>query len=191
MKRFQFKARAGDSSAYAGASILASLSNFQKDLSLLPPSAKTGVDVQKNTEVSSFTSGDQIPEVDIKDSTSHNEPASSSREEKAGPSSNVDGEIPNVGSQGINAEVGKIPGSPYELRPLLKMLAGSSSEFDINGSIKFLDGPKEIREFLKDLDSPMVLMSTRRQAYKDSLQQAILRPENIEISFESFPYYLR
>ncbi|KAK7859857.1 hypothetical protein CFP56_002099, partial [Quercus suber] len=62
-------------------------------------------------------------------------------------------------------------------------------DFDLSGSItKMLDGHREIRE-LKDFDPP-ISVSTRRQAYKDSLQQGILNPDNIEVSFESFPYYL-
>jgi hypothetical protein len=65
------------------------------------------------------------------------------------------------------------------------MLAGSSSELD-----KIFD-ERERREILRDLDPPPVLMSTRRQLFKDSLQKGILNPEEIEVSFDSFPYYLR
>ncbi|KAJ6972964.1 hypothetical protein NC653_033333 [Populus alba x Populus x berolinensis] len=62
--------------------------------------------------------------------------------------------------------------------------ASSSSELD-----KIFD-ERERREIIKDLDPPPVLMSTRRQLFKDSLQKGILNPEEIEVSFDSFPYYL-
>ncbi|KAG8663502.1 hypothetical protein MANES_01G217300v8 [Manihot esculenta] len=128
LKGIQIETRSGDPSAFAGASILASLSDFQKDLSLLSPPPKAG-----------------------------------------------------------NR---KIAGSSHELRPLYRILAGSS-EFDLSGSIsKILDEQREIRELLNVLDPPTILMSTRRQSYKDSLQEGIRNSEDIDVSFDSFPYYL-
>ena len=47
------------------------------------------------------------------------------------------------------------------------------------------------RELLKDVDTPTVLASTKREAFKDILQQRILIAEKIDVSFETFPYYLR
>lgn len=204
LKGIQIETRSGDPSAFAGASILASLSDFQKDLPLLSPPAKAGEDMQQNTEISTVPSlceapDDCIPEVDMKDTTSNDELAGvSSREKAIVPSSNAANQNPNHDSLGLDASVDvgnrKISGSAYELRPLFRILAGSSSEFDLSGSIsKILDEHREhreIRELLKDLDPPMILMSTRRQAYKDSLQQGILNPENIDVSFDNFPYYL-
>ncbi|KAK9201832.1 hypothetical protein WN944_017040 [Citrus x changshan-huyou] len=202
LKTMHIEARSGDPSAVAGASILASLSNIQKDLSLIPPPTKAGVDAQ-NSEIASLASGcdgpeDRIPDVDMKDATSNNDDAgSSSRGKTVVPQSDAANENPNLDSIGldacVDAEIGKIPGATYELRPLLRMLAGSSSpDFDISGGIsKILDEQREIRELLKDSDRPTVLISARRQAFKDSLQEGILGPENIEVSFESFPYYLR
>uniref|UniRef100_A0A2P2MTQ0 AAA+ ATPase domain-containing protein n=2 Tax=Rhizophora mucronata TaxID=61149 RepID=A0A2P2MTQ0_RHIMU len=145
VKRMHIEARSRDASAFAGASILASLSNLRKDLSLLPPPANSSEDVQQNTEVPTSgngVAGDISPEVGMKDTTVNNEPSSSSSE----------------------------------------LLSSSIS--------KILDEQREIRELLQDLDPPAVMMSSRRQAHKESLQQAILDPENIEVSFESFPYYL-
>ncbi|KAF2314999.1 hypothetical protein GH714_037488 [Hevea brasiliensis] len=159
--KLMIEARSGDPSAFAGASILASLSDFQKDLSLLSPPAKAGEDLQQKAEISTVPSvcgapNNCIPEVVMKNSARNR----------------------------------KIAGSAYELRPLFQILAGSS-EFDLSGSIsKILDEQREIREPFNVLDSPTVLMSTRRQAYKDSLQQGILNPEGIDVSFDSFPYYL-
>jgi hypothetical protein len=126
----------------------------------------------------------------MKDGTSNNDPSDVSPSEKAvAPSSNAANENANADSMRLgactNAVIGRIPNSTYELKPLLRMLAGSSSEFD-----KIFD-ERERREILKDLDPPPVLMSTRRQLFKDSLQKGILNPEEIEVSFDNFPYYLR
>ncbi|CAK7348290.1 unnamed protein product [Dovyalis caffra] len=189
IKGIHIEARSRDPSDYAGASILASLSH------LLPPAAKAGEDVQQSTEFSTLPSGceaseDRIPDVEMKDGTSNNDNADvSPRDKTVVPSSNAAKENANVDSMRLgactNAVVGRIPNSTYELKPLLQILAGSSSEFD-----KIFD-EKERREILKDLDPLPVLMSTRRQLFKDSLQKGILNPEEIEVSFDSFPYYLR
>ncbi|KAJ6404212.1 hypothetical protein OIU84_012402 [Salix udensis] len=131
------EARSRDPSDYAGASILASLSH------LLPPAAKT--------------------DVEMKDGTSNNDPSDVNPSEKVVvPSSNATNENANADS----------------------MRMGSSSEFD-----KIFD-ERERREILKDLDHPSVLISTRRQLFKDSLQKGILNPEEIDVSFDNFPYYL-
>ncbi|KAG8663501.1 uncharacterized protein LOC110612481 isoform X4 [Manihot esculenta] len=133
LKGIQIETRSGDPSAFAGASILASLSDFQKDLSLLSPPPKAGEDLQQNSEISSVpsvcgTPENCISEVNVKNSTRNR----------------------------------KIAGSSHELRPLYRILA----------------------------DPPTILMSTRRQSYKDSLQEGIRNSEDIDVSFDSFPYYL-
>ncbi|KAJ9187765.1 hypothetical protein P3X46_003186 [Hevea brasiliensis] len=199
LKGLQIEARSGDPSAFAGASILASLSDFQKDLSLLSPPAKAGEDIHQNTDISTVPSvcgppDDCIPQDDMKDSTSNNElPSLSSREKTIVPSSNSASQNPNLDSVGPDATVDagnrKIAGSAYELRPLFRILAGSP-EFDLSSISKILDERREIRELLNVLDPPTILMSTRRQAYKDSLQKGILNPEGIDVTFDSFPYYL-
>ncbi|KAJ7972950.1 AAA-type ATPase family protein [Quillaja saponaria] len=191
--------RTGDPSAVAGASILASLSNLHKDLSLVPPPAKTGEHVQQNTEVSALPSGSGVgtPDMEMKDATIDNDdPVGVELTEKAvTPSNDTANENPSLDSNEmdacVDAEIGKVAAATYELKPLLRMLTGSSPDFDLCGSIsKILDERREIRELLKDADPPTILASTRRQAFKDSLEQGILCPDDIAVSFESFPYYL-
>lgn len=202
VKGIPIEARSGDPSAVAGASILASLSNYRKDLTLLPPPAKAGEELQQDSEISSLPascvgSGDLTPDVDMKDCSNNNDQTGMSpREKDITPSPDAGNENPNLDSIGldasIDAEVGKVSGARYELRPLLRMLAGSSSsDFYIGSGIsKMIDEQREIRELLKDFDRPL-WMSNRRQAFKDKLQQGILNSDDIEVSFESFPYYLR
>ncbi|KAK0582949.1 hypothetical protein LWI29_031416 [Acer saccharum] len=199
LKTMHVETRSGDPSAVAGASILASLSNHRKE-SILPPPAKTGEDVQ-NTDVSTNPSGcdgsdDRMPDVDMKDTTSSNDAVGvSARGKTVVPPSEAAIENPNLDSPGLDAcmdtEFGKIPAT-HEIRPLLRMLANSPApDFDISGSIsRILDEQREIRDLLKEADRPVVMISTKRQAFKDNLKEGILSPENIEVSFESFPYYL-
>ncbi|XP_022758008.1 uncharacterized protein LOC111305081 isoform X2 [Durio zibethinus] len=179
------EAQSGDPSAVAGAAtILASLSTKENsEMSTLP----SGCDV----------SDDRIPEVDMKDSASNTDPATtSSREKTVAPPPDAANENPNLDRLGLDdimdADNTKIPGAAYPLRPLLRILAGTSStDFDFSGSIaKILDEQREIREMLKEFEPPTALISTKRQAFKDSLQEGILNPDNIDISFENFPYFL-
>ncbi|XVF72605.1 hypothetical protein PTKIN_Ptkin12aG0134200 [Pterospermum kingtungense] len=179
------EARSGDPSAVAGAAtILASLSTKENsEMSTLP----SGCDV----------SDDRVPEVDMKDSASNTDPATaSSREKTVAPPPDAANENPNLDRFGLDdsmdAENTKVPGAGYPLRPLLRILAGTSStDFDFSGSIaKILDDQREFREMLKETEPPTALMSTKRQAFKDSLQEGILDPDKIDVSFENFPYYL-
>ncbi|KAF3436432.1 hypothetical protein FNV43_RR23524 [Rhamnella rubrinervis] len=181
VKGIHFEARSGDPSAVTGASILASLS--RKDLPILPPPVKAAEDPQQDTEMSSLpsgcgASGDSTSDIDMKDCINNNDQAGvSPRGKDVTPSLDAANENPGLDSLGldacVDAEGGKLSGPAYELRPFLQMLAEQ----------------REIRELLKDIDPP-VLISARRQAFKDKLLQGILNPDDIEVSFESFPYFL-
>ena len=191
------EARSGDPSAVDGASILASMSNGPNDLSPLPEPVKAGDNLQQDAEMPSRPSGcggsdDCTADIEMKDTTNTNDQVSDDKDIVQYP--DTADENPNVDSLALDmdTETGKVPGEAYQLRPLFRMFGGSSStNFDLSGSIsKILDEQREIREFLHDFDPP-ILISTRRQAFKEKLQQGILNPDDIEVSFESFPYYLR
>ncbi|CAL5208915.1 unnamed protein product [Lathyrus oleraceus] len=196
MNGMQVEARSGDPSDVAGASILASLSNIHKDLSLVSPPAKTCK--KQNSDISSLPSGhgDIVPDNERKDATNNDESTGVISSSKAVPASSTTvNENPSLDTMDVDANVdtnvGKMPAN-YELRPLLCMLAGGSgTEFDLSGSIhKILEDRKELGELLKGADTTTILASTRRQAFKDSLEQRILNAEDIDVSFEAFPYYL-
>ncbi|KAL3531455.1 hypothetical protein ACH5RR_010777 [Cinchona calisaya] len=197
-KGLHFEARSGDSSAVAVASTLASLSNLPKEPSMLPPSSRNDVDVQQDLEMPPLPStceisDDHIIDTEMKDTANDNDspgfgvkanvPSSDAANENLNPD--------NVGMDSVDLEIGKVAAASHDIRPLLRIIAGSAAaEFDLSGSIsKILDEQREIRILLKDLD-PSILTSTRRQAFKDLLQQGILDPNSIEVSFENFPYYL-
>ncbi|XP_068337807.1 uncharacterized protein [Pyrus communis] len=185
------EARSGDPSAVDGASILASMSNVPNDLSLLSEPAKAGDDLQQDAEMPSLPSAcrdsdDRTPDIEMKETTNINDQVSGDKNIVQYP--DTANENPNLDSVALDmdTETQKLP-----LRPLFRMFTGSSSaNFDLTGSIsKILDEQREIRELLHNFDPPM-LISTRRQAFKEKLQQGILRPDDIDVSFESFPYYL-
>ncbi|XP_057964873.1 uncharacterized protein LOC131155636 [Malania oleifera] len=204
----QIEGRPRDPSAIAGASILASFTD-----ALLPPPAKCGEDKQQATEMSPVPSScgvsdNCIPDADMKDPSVNDDGVGvTSRDRTVVPSSDaVNGNL-NLDALGVDAcldsEIGKVHTAPCELSPLLQMIAGSSSfDLDLSGSIskiledrranisKIVDERRGTKELLKDIDPSTILISTRRQAFKDSLQQGILNSDNIEVSFESFPYYI-
>nr|GEU87827.1 ATPase, AAA-type, core [Tanacetum cinerariifolium] len=175
LKGLQFEARSRDPSAVTGASILASLSNIQKELSLLPPPSRKGKGIQ--TGMPNLPSTRDVPDGSATDTETKDASDPNDNEKGVTPDENLDG-------ASVDAEMGNTPAATHELRPLLRMLAGSSaSEFDI---LKILDERKESQ---KDNDPPISL-AARRQAYKDSLQQGIVDPDTIEVTFNDFPYYL-
>ncbi|RXH84347.1 hypothetical protein DVH24_027246 [Malus domestica] len=190
------EARSGDPSAVDGASILATMSNVPNDLSLLSEPAKAGDDLQQDAEMPSLPSAcrdtdDHTPDIEMKESTNINDQVSGDKNIVQYP--DTANENPNLDSVelDIDTETQKASGATYQLRPLFRMFTGSSSaNFDLSDSIaKILDEQREIRELLHNFDPPM-LISTRRQAFKEKLQQGILRPDDIDVSFEGFPYYL-
>lgn len=82
-------------------------------------------------------------------------------------------------------------GSSYDhLRPLLGMLAGSSKE-DLEISERVLKIIEDKKELFKDLEYIAAPPSNKCQSFKDDLKKRILRPSDIDITFEKFPYFLR
>ncbi|XP_010429750.1 PREDICTED: uncharacterized protein LOC104714166 isoform X1 [Camelina sativa] len=194
LKGVHVETRAGDSSAVDGASILASLSKY-RNFHLLPPIAKAAKR-QQNPEVPVVPSScnDCISDTEMNDADSNNDQAAIAAVEKnVASTSCTANENLNVDGSGLDpfqeADGGNVPGSGFEIRPITHLL-GESSSFDIRGSIsKLLDERREVREFLREFDLSSTI-STRRQAFKDSLRGGVLNAENIEVSFENFPYYL-
>ncbi|TYH96067.1 hypothetical protein ES332_A12G153200v1 [Gossypium tomentosum] len=160
----------------------------------------TSLSTKKNPEMSNLPSGcnmldDCVPEVDMKDNAGNSDPATASARQKT-VAPDATNENPNLDRLGLDDSMDagnmKIPGAGYPLRPLLRILAGTpSTDFDFTGSIaKILDEQREIRKMLKEFDPPTTSISAKRQAFKDALQEGILSPDNIGISFENFPYFL-
>ncbi|KAK4376320.1 hypothetical protein RND71_006997 [Anisodus tanguticus] len=194
VKGLHIEGRSGDPSTVAVASALASLSNYQKESSLLPSSSQNGKDVKQRSEMPRLPAANGVADnhdfdAEMKDASDHSDLPGASLCEKTGVIS-PETENENLNLDGgaldsVDAEIGKISGVAQELRPLLQVLA-ASSEFD--SISKILEERRGMRE-LRDFDPP-ILTSTRRKAFKDALQQGVLDSKNIEVSFEKFPYYL-
>ncbi|WZZ11835.1 hypothetical protein YC2023_104924 [Brassica napus] len=191
--RVHSETRAGESSAVDGASILASLSKY-RNLHLRPPIAKSAKR-QQNPEVPQEppSCNDCISDTEMNDADSNNDHAAIASVEKAVASTSYTAnENLNAGGSGLDpfqeADGGNPPASGFEIRPILRLL-GESSSLDIRGISKLLDERREVRELLKEFDISSTI-STRRQAFKDSLRGGILISQNIDVSLDNFPYFL-
>ncbi|KAI4340242.1 hypothetical protein MLD38_025101 [Melastoma candidum] len=196
MNEMRMETRPGDSS------LLASLTDLQEDFSLFPPPGKSGMDVQRGSELPveqsvCGVSDDQLGDAGVRDSSNDDDAADivSPDEKGVDPSVECNEETVNMDRDSSDAsrEVGseKVPRSKYELKPLLRMLAGSTSTFDLTGTIyRMLEEQQEIRQLPKDSDPSANPVTDWRKAFKESLKQSILDPEKIEVSFETFPYFL-
>lgn len=200
VKRVQFGTRSGDPSAFAGASILASLSNPRNDPSVIASPAPNGGNAQHELERPTPPSGCDVSECtpDLRsnchDLNDCSEPHGSEIPSADKATVIVSPDLPSNKSfhLGLDAHLdalGKISGTNYAIRPLLRMLAGPSSpELVLSGSV--LKAFEDRRELQKDLDCRSALSTGKCQAFKDGLKRGILNTSDIEVSFENFPYYL-
>lgn len=189
IKGLHFEDGVRDPSAVAGASVLATLSNLPKEFSVLPPPSPP----ELSTLLSPCKVSDNCSVDADMDSVDHCERDDATLPEKSSVLSMTNNNI-NHNSTGlevsVDADIRQIPGLTHQPTQGLRMLAGSSSpEFDLTGSIsKILDLQQEVGEF--KYISPIVLLR-RLQLYKDALRQRVFKSEDIDVSFERFPYYLR
>lgn len=188
IKGLHIEARSGDPSAVSVASTLESPN--QPEESLLPSSSQDAEDALHGSEIPSLPSAcevlDNCAETRKKDA-SDNDRSLVTDAAKAGVLLSPDVIIKNFNA---TAEIGKV--LPEINERSRSILANSTApKFDISGTIsKILDEHRAIRDQGKDSDPPISL-SSRREAYKDALRQGMLHCDNIEASFQDFPYYLR
>uniref|UniRef100_A0A7N0TSF0 AAA+ ATPase domain-containing protein n=1 Tax=Kalanchoe fedtschenkoi TaxID=63787 RepID=A0A7N0TSF0_KALFE len=68
---------------------------------------------------------------------------------------------------------------------------GLVSSAELSGSIlKVIDEQREIRELLKNFDISEFSGVSGRKAFLDTLRRSVLSPDDIDITFENFPYYI-
>lgn len=190
LKGLHVETRALDSSSLHESSLLASLRKIS-NLPFLPPTAKNGKRKQKNPEVSVLPSSSDdciIPDVDMNDADSSNDHAAD--KSVASPSLTANDDLNGDGngmdpSQETEEGV-SIPGPGYEIRPVLRLL-----DFRGNVSKMLKDDGREVKEVPKEYDSSSPSVASRRQAHKEFLRAGVLNPQDIDVSFENFPYYLR
>ncbi|CAA0827285.1 AAA-type ATPase family protein [Striga hermonthica] len=151
-KLVQVERQPGDGSTAVGASILASLSNLQQDLSRLKPTSQTS---GKNHRGSNLPSSSLINE---------DEP---------------DGQEVNSATNLGGEAAADIEGAATKILPL-------------DGNIEAgLEASHDDRDWLKDLvPVSLSVMCSRTKAFREGILAAILDGEDLEVSFDNFPYYL-
>lgn len=189
VKGLHFEDRVRDPSAVAGASVLATLSNFHKEISLLPPPSSP----ELPTLLSPCKVSDNCNVEADMDSADRCVGSDASSAEKASVLSMTNKNINHNRTSleaSVDADIKQVPGETHRITQGSPMLAGSATpELDLTGSIsKILDLQQEVRES-KGI-SPILLLR-RLQLYKDGLRKRVLKSREIDVSFESFPYYLR
>lgn len=183
--------RAGDPSAVAGASILASLS-LRPELSRWKPAAQTTSKVHPGADVpaqSVVQDGTEV-ELDGLESSSTPNRAADKAEDIGAIDKNLT--LDSNHDSGIEAGNVKLSGMNDLLRPLLRMLARSPS-----CKLKLSKGIckqvlEERNEWTRDSQSASTSgMSLRCAVFKEGIHAGILDGKSIDVSFDNFPYYLR
>ncbi|KAG0472157.1 hypothetical protein HPP92_016703 [Vanilla planifolia] len=84
----------------------------------------------------------------------------------------------------FDADLAKTSSMNFEYRPLLRMLKKCRAELDLS----YFDDHQGSH---KDPDSQVVMPTTSRsETFKEDMKLGIHNPNDIEVSFENFPYYL-
>lgn len=187
IKEIHIESRTGDPSAVSGASILASL-NLSKEFSLPPTEGGAGTSEGLVVPSVCGISDDQVADVDMRDDHNNDGGAGVSPKGKAAVTSdeNINEGLDN------NKDVvdGKAPGSSYEFPPLYgKMGSFPTPEFG-RSIARGLTEKRCRREFKKEGHTSDPTADWQK-VLKDTLEKSIIDPDKIEVSLESFPYFLR
>ncbi|KAL9228183.1 hypothetical protein vseg_003790 [Gypsophila vaccaria] len=147
----------------------------------------------------SGASDNGVGNVDMSDAEDYSSPAQTLKDAAPLSDENMDTDELERDA-GLDTDEGAIAGSNNELRPFLQLMSGSPPvDGDISKTLaklmedsqitKLLDEQIRLKELLKQLERPN-FESTRRQVFKDSLRKAVLPCSEIDVSLETFPYYL-
>ncbi|KAM1185983.1 hypothetical protein TB2_014858 [Malus domestica] len=189
-KFLHLERRAGDPSAVAGASILASLS-ARAEQSRWKSAAQTTSKVHPGAEVPAQSVIEDGTEVELDGLESSSTPDRVT--DKAEDIGAIDKILTPDCNPDSSIEAGnvKLSGMNDLLRPLLRMLARSPSY-----KLKLSKGIckqvlEERNEWTRDSQSASTSgMSLRCVAFKEGLHAGILDGKSIDVSFDNFPYYL-
>jgi hypothetical protein len=191
-KLLQLERRSGDPSAVAGASILASLSSLRPDLSCRKSPGQTTSKIHHGSDVPAQSVIHDGSEVELDGMEGNSIPNLGS--DKAAEVGAIDHNLSHDCSQDSGTEAGnvKISGMNDLIGPFFRMLARTSSykqKLSKNICKQVLE---ERNEWTKDSQLASTSgMSLRCAAFKDDFHAGILDGQNIEVSFDNFPYYLR
>lgn len=180
----QLEKRTGDPSAVAGASILASLSNFRADLSRWKSPAQSTSNVNQITEEPAHSVTQDGTDIEV-----------DGMEGNSAPSIETD-KVADAGANGshdhnTDIEAGNVKLSGFNdfIRPFLKKLAESPSfNLKLSKSI-FKQVVEEINEGTQPASTSA--KSLKCELFKEEVLAEIIDGKNVDVSFDSFPYYLR
>ncbi|KAE9608568.1 putative adenosinetriphosphatase [Lupinus albus] len=158
-KFVQIERRNGDSSAVAGASILASLSSLRHDLPNLKSPSQTANKPHHVTDVSGH---------------SVHRDGTDTEAELDGPESNS---APNVGTDKASDVGASDKNSPLDCDP-------DDTGTEAGNVLEERNGTRDT------LPASTSGMSVRCAVYKENVQAAVLDGKEIDVSFDSFPYFL-
>ncbi|KAL2347034.1 hypothetical protein Fmac_001034 [Flemingia macrophylla] len=189
-KFLQIERRAGDPSAVAGASILASLSNLRQDLTRWKSPAQNASKPHQGTDAFSGSVLHDGTETELDGQEGNSAPnvvtdkaADVGASDKNSP---MDCDPEDTGAEAGNV---KISGVNAFLGPFFRILAGSTCKVKLSKSIC-----KQVFEEKNGTrDAPAASTSgtsVRCAVFKEDVHAAILDGKEIEVSFDSFPYYL-
>uniref|UniRef100_A0A0E0F8D4 AAA+ ATPase domain-containing protein n=1 Tax=Oryza meridionalis TaxID=40149 RepID=A0A0E0F8D4_9ORYZ len=172
VKRLRMENRTGDTSAVAGTELLASVSDQLKDLSAAPP-ASAGENNQRLIRPMASSASDKskgngiIPDKECENGENANEVNS------------------NVEDSPLDVAAAPVV-SPDAVPNDISQHNGFGSDAHLGAEIALEDQ----RDLIRDLNSSASLPPSRCQAFKDGMKQGIISPNDIDVTFENFPYYL-
>ncbi|XP_027334355.1 uncharacterized protein LOC113849024 isoform X3 [Abrus precatorius] len=179
--------RSGDPSAVTGASILASLSNLRQDLTRWKSPSQTSSKPYQGTDVSSHSVLHDCTDIELDGSES----APNVRSDKAADVGTSDKNSTMDCDPDADAEAGNVKFSGVNdfLRPFFRILARPSCKLKLSKSI--CKQVLEERNGTRDMQAASTSgTSVRCAVFKEDVHAAILDGKEIDVSFESFPYYL-
>ncbi|XP_068483797.1 uncharacterized protein [Phaseolus vulgaris] len=189
-KFFQIERRAGDPSAVAGASILASLSSLRRDLTRWKSPSQTTSKPHQGTDVPSHSVLPDGTESGLDGLEGNSAPNIAT--DKAADVGASDKDLPmDCDSDDAGTEAGnvKISGVNAFLGPFFRILAGSTCKVKLSKSI--FKQVFEERHGTRDAQAASTSGTSLRTAvFKEDVLAAILDRKEIEVSFDNFPYYL-
>ncbi|TKY73632.1 ATPase family AAA domain-containing protein 1-A [Spatholobus suberectus] len=190
-KFLQIERRAGDPSAVAGASILASLSSLRQDLTRWKSPSQTASKPHQGTDVSGHSVLPDGTETELDGLEGNSAPnVGTDKAADVGASdknSPMDCDPDDAGTEAGNV---KISGVNAFLGPFFRILAGSTCKLKLSKSI-CKQVLLEERNGTRDAQAASTSgTSVRCAVFKEDVHAAILDGREMEVSFDNFPYYL-
>ncbi|XP_019417132.1 PREDICTED: uncharacterized protein LOC109328227 [Lupinus angustifolius] len=189
-KFVQIERRNRDSSAVAGASILASLSSLKHDLTKLKSPSQTANKPHHVTDVSGHSVLRDGTESELDGLESNSAPnVGTDKASDVGASdknSPLDCDPDDTGTEAGNV---KLSGVNDFLGPFFRILAGSNCKLKLSKNIckQVLEERNGTRDTLAASTSGT---SVRCAVFKENVEAAVLDGKEIDMSFDSFPYFL-